>query len=89
MTLRLPGRFETLAAVESAGVDMVQLGYPESFFSEYASNVRALDEGALAAAAKAYIRPEEIVWIVVGDLAKIEAGVRELGLGEVTKITAE
>jgi zinc protease len=68
---------------------MVLLCYPESFFSEYASNVRALDEGALAAAAKTYIRPEEIVWIVVGDLAKIEPGVRSLGLGDAVRIEAE
>ena len=89
MTLRLPGRFETLAAVESAGVDMVQLGYPEEFFSNYAKNVRALGESDLAAAAKSYVRPQEIVWIVVGDLKKVEAGVRELGLGEAVRIQAE
>jgi zinc protease len=89
MTLRLPGRFETLAAVESAAVDMVQLGYPEAFFADYAKNVRALGEADLAAAAKSYIRPDEIVWIVVGDLAKIESGVRSLGLGEAVRIEAE
>ncbi|HEY8143185.1 MAG TPA: pitrilysin family protein [Kofleriaceae bacterium] len=85
MTLRLPGRFETLAAVESAAVDMVQLGYPEEFFSNYSANVRGLGERDLAAAAKAFIRPGEVVWLVVGDLAKIEAGLRELDLGEVVR----
>ncbi len=89
MTLRLPGRFETLAALESAAVDMVQLGYPESFYSDYARNVRALGPGDLAAAASAFIRPQEMVWIVVGDLAKVEAGVRSLGLGEVVRVEAE
>ncbi len=85
MTLRLPGRFETLAAVESAAVDMVQLGYPEEFFSNYSANVRALGEADLATAAKTFVRPAEVVWLVVGDLAKIEAGLRELDLGDVVR----
>jgi zinc protease len=29
------------------------------------------------------------VWVVVGDRAKIEAGVRELGFGEIRLIDAE
>ena len=35
------------------------------------------------------MRPEELVWIVVGDLAKIEAGVAGLGLGELIRIDAD
>ena len=86
MTLRLPGRFETLTAVEGAALDMALLGYPESYFANYAENVRGLSEADLAAAAKTFIRPEDVVWIVVGDLAKVEAGIRELGLGEVERV---
>jgi zinc protease len=29
------------------------------------------------------IRPSAMTWVVVGDLAKIEPGIRALGLGEV------
>ena len=29
------------------------------------------------------IRPDRLVWVVVGDRAKIEAGLRELNIGEV------
>ena len=46
-TLGLPGRFETLDALERAAVDIVSLGYPDDYYANYAKNVRALDEKAL------------------------------------------
>jgi zinc protease len=85
MTLRLPGRFETLEALESAAIDLINFGYPPEYYYEYAENVRRLTEQQLAAAAARFIRPGEITWVVIGDLAKIEAGVRELGFGEVVR----
>jgi zinc protease len=30
-----------------------------------------------------------VIWIVVGDLAQIEKGTRELNLGEVTRLDAD
>ena len=42
-----------------------------------------------AGAGKKFIRPDEIVWIVIGDLRKIESGVRELGFGEIVKLNAD
>jgi zinc protease len=68
---------------------MVNLGHPPEYFMRYGENVRALTESALASASKKYVHPDEIVWVVVGDLKKIEAGVRELGLGEVERIEIE
>jgi zinc protease len=85
-TLGLPGRFDNLEALERAAIDIVSLGYADDYYANYATNVRALDEKALAAAAKVFIRPDEIVWLVVGDLAKVEAGIRELKLGEVIRL---
>jgi len=85
-TLGLSGRFETLDALEAAAVQLVNLGYPDDYFAQYASRVMALDEAALAAAAKQYIHPGEIIWLVVGDLKKIETGIRELKLGEVVRL---
>lgn len=86
MTMRLPGRFETLSALESAALEMVSYGYPDDYWSRYASRVRSLDEQQLAAAAERFIRPGEVTWIVVGDLAKIEQGIRSLELGEIVKV---
>ncbi|HEX8337435.1 MAG TPA: pitrilysin family protein, partial [Pyrinomonadaceae bacterium] len=89
MTLRLPARFETLDALEGAAVRMVNYGLPADYWSRYATDVRALTDAQLNAAAKKFVRPGEIIWIVVGDLRKVEKGVRELGFGEVIRLNAD
>ena len=88
-TLRLPGSFETLGSLQGAAIRMTNLGYPDDYFARYASSVRSLNEEALNSAVKAYVRPDEVIWLVIGDLKKIEAGVRELHLGEVIKLDAD
>jgi zinc protease len=88
-TMRLPGRFETLNTLEGAAINVLNYGYPDDYYSKYATNARALTADALNSAAKKAVHPDEIVWIVVGDLKKIEAGVRELGFGEIIKVSAE
>jgi zinc protease len=89
MTLRLPGRFETLRALEGAAVDLVNYGYPAEYYYDYAENMRALTETDLAAAAASYVTPGELFWLVVGDLEKVEAGIRELGYGEISRLDAD
>ncbi len=89
MTSRLAGRFETIAALEAAAVSSLNLGLADDYWPRYAANMRALSEPQLAAAAARFVRPGELVWLVLGDLRKIEAGVRELGWGEVTVLNAQ
>ena len=88
-TLSLPGRFETLSALESAALHLVNYGAPDDYWTNYARAVRSLDESALAHAARKFVRPPEVIWIVVGDLAKIEEGVRELKYGDVTRLDGD
>ncbi len=87
-TLSLPGRFATLSSIENAAIDIVSYGYPADYYSKYADRVQALTEADLAAAAKKYIHPDQMLWIIRGDLKKIEPGIRELGLGEVMQVDA-
>lgn len=88
-TMRLPGSFETLGSLQNAAIRMTNLGYPDDYFAKYASTVRSLNEDTLNSAVKTYVRPDEVIWLVIGDLKKIEAGVRELNLGEVIKLDAD
>jgi|CZKY01.1.fsa_nt_gi zinc protease len=81
-TLKLPGSRETLEALGLSIVDLVQFGLPDDYYDTYAGKVRALKTSDLNEAAKEVVRPDNLIWIVVGDRAKIEPGVRELGLGE-------
>jgi zinc protease len=88
-TLGLPGRFATLASLETAAIQLVNYGYPDDYFTTYGRRVRELSADDLAAAAKKFIRPDEVIWIVVADLAQVEAGIRSLNLGEVVKLDGD
>jgi zinc protease len=89
MTSRLPGRFEDLSSLENAAVTLVNFGLPDDYWSNYAGRMRGLTETQLDTAAKKFVRPGEITWLIVGDMAKIEKGIRELGYGEVIKLNAD
>ncbi len=81
-TLKLPGSRETLDALGQSIVDLVQFGLPDDYYDTYAGKVRALKTNDVNQAAKEVVRPDNLTWIVVGDRAKVESGVRELNLGE-------
>ncbi len=88
-TLSLPGSRETLDAVGQSILDLVQFGLPDDYYETYAGKVRALKTGDLDDAAKVVIHPDNMVWVVVGDRAKIEAGIKELGFGEMRLLDAD
>jgi zinc protease len=88
-TLSLPGSRETIEAVGQSIVDLVHFGLPDDYYETFAAKVRALKTSDLNDAAKAVVHPDNMIWVVVGDRAKIEAGVKELNLGEVRMMDAD
>jgi zinc protease len=81
-TLSLPGSRETQEEVGASINDLVQYGLPDDYYETMAGKIRALKTTDLASAAKTIVHPDNLIWVVVGDRAKIEAGVKELNLGE-------
>jgi len=88
-TLSLPGSRETMNEVGNSIGNLVEYGLPDDYYEKYAGRVRALQIPDLEAAAKRVVHPDHLVWVVVGDRAKIEAGVRELNLGELKFLNAD
>ncbi len=88
-TLTLPGRWETSGSIVNSIEEIVQFGLPDDYWQSYADTVKALDQAAVAAAAKQVLEPGRLVWVVVGDREKIEAGIRDLGLGAIHLIDAD
>ena len=88
-TLRLPGQYETKRSVLRALRDIETYDLPDDYFKTYAGKVRSLQLADIGRAAKAIVHPNRMVWVVVGDLSMIEAGVRELGFGEVLRLSTE
>ena len=88
-TLRLPGSRETLDAVGISINSLLKYHWPDDFYDKMAGRIRALKTAELETAAKEVIHPDRFVWVIVGDRAKIEAGVRELNLGEIRFIDSD
>ena len=88
-TLSLPGSRETLNSVGSSITDLIQFRWPDNYYDTMVGKIHALKTSDLDEAAKQVIHPDNLVWVVVGDRAKIEAGIRELGIGEIRYIDAD
>jgi zinc protease len=88
-TLALPGSFETVQQLSGAYSNILQYGLPEDYYNTFTQKALALTPDSANEIAKKYILPDHLIWVVVGDMSKVESGVRELNLGEVHKIDAD
>ncbi|MBI2384159.1 MAG: insulinase family protein [Gammaproteobacteria bacterium] len=89
MVLSLPGENETSQQVAGSFLKILTFGLPDSYYNDFVRKVYALTPAEANAAARKLLHPEALTWLVVGDLAKIEAPVRKLGFGEVTVLDAD
>jgi zinc protease len=88
-TLRLPGAWETAGRVAGSIAEIVRYNLPDDYFAVYPNKVRALTQEDVRKAAQTVVHPEKMIWVVVGDRAKIESGIRELNLGELHLLDAD
>ena len=88
-TLSLPGRWETASAVLRDIGEIVTYDLPDDYWDTYADNVRNLSLEQIAEAADDVIKPDNLLWVVVGDREKIEPRIRELELGEIIHLDAD
>lgn len=77
--LSLSGQWETMSAVSSSLQQIVNYNYPENYFDTYSDKMKNLNLTQIHNAANKVIKPEKVIWVVVGDKAKIEPGLKELG----------
>jgi zinc protease len=85
----LAGRWETSDAVASALGEIVTFGLPDDYYATYSDRVRGANDAAVNAAAKKFVASDQMVWVVIGDRAKIESGIKEVGLGDVVLLDAD
>ncbi len=88
-TISLPGQWETMGAVEGSIQEMLRYSYAEDYFKTYAGKVKALKLKDLNTSATKLLHPESLQWIIVGDKAKIEQGIKELGFDEIHEIDGD
>ena len=82
-TLTLSGRWETDRAVANSIAELIRFDRPADYFAKNSEAVLALRPEDLRTAASEIVHPHRLVWVIVGDRAKIETGLKELGLGEI------
>ena len=88
-TLGLPGMFETAAQMANAYANILQYRLPENYYDTFTQTATSLTPAQANAVAARAIVPGQLTWVVVGDMSKVEAGIRELKLGEVRRIDAD
>ena len=67
----LPGSFETSSDLLGAIMRNALYGRPDDYYTKLADRYRALTPAALDAAARKVIDPSRLIWVVVGDAAKV------------------
>jgi zinc protease len=89
LTLTLPGTWETIGAVAGTIDEIVAFGLDDRYFDTYADKVRAQTPASVTSAATRTVLPDHLVWVIVGDRARIESGLRSLDLGEIHLVDAD
>jgi len=88
-TRTMAGDFETGSAVASAMSTIDAYGLSADYYDTFAERIRGVTTDQLAQVVNRLILPGRQVWVVIGDKAKIEADLKQAGLGEVTELDAD
>ena len=83
LSLGLIGDFETFGSLMSGLSGIVSFDREDDFLDNLPTKYRSMTMDNINAAAERYIDPSIWTWVIVGDLSKIEQGIRELDLGEI------
>lgn len=79
----LPGLYETADMVLATISDNLRHRRPDDYVNQRQARIQAMQPETVQAAAATHLKPDALTWVIVGDLSKIEAGVRGLNIGEV------
>src|SRR3546814_6097703 len=76
----LPGSFETSSQLLGSIARNATFERPNDYYETLADRYRAMNAADLDAAARRYIRPNDLIWVIVGDAAKVGPQLQPLGL---------
>ncbi len=78
-TLELPGSWETNNAILNSLSEIVDYNLPDNYYDTYVKKINSLSDSEITKVAKRILAPDKMIWVVVGDLSKIEDPLKELG----------
>ncbi len=79
----LPGAFETTGSLVGSMIANAALGRAPDFAKQLKQRYEAIQGPDVATAAAREFRTNDLLWVIVGDRAKIEPGIRRLNIGPV------
>jgi len=83
-----PQNFQYISGIAGQIGWLVVNSLPIDYWQKYLAEVMTVDAGKVTDMAKAYLHPDALLIVVMGDRAQVEAGLRGLGLGEIVAIDA-
>jgi zinc protease len=89
LALGYPSNFESIEAIAQEVSDVYSYKLPENSLNQYIGNVLKVSEADVERVAKTYVDPRNMVLVVVGDLSKIEAGIKAMKPGKINYLTKE
>jgi len=89
VALGFPQDFQSVASIAAQLQDLTLYNLPNDYFDSYITRVMQVSRGDVQRVAGKYIDPERLAMVVVGDRARIEAGIRALKLGVVKTLTID
>ncbi|HMF92693.1 MAG TPA: hypothetical protein VKE96_00285, partial [Vicinamibacterales bacterium] len=89
VSLRYPSAFEATGDISRRLEDALVYHLPDDYFSSYVQKIQAVSAADVQRVAQKYIQPDHTIIVVVGDLKKIEPGIRALNLGSIKTLTID
>lgn len=87
--LQLPGIWETNSSVLSTLQNNLNYERGQDYLKNYPTMLQNMQLADVQKSAKKLIHPNSLAWVIVGDRSKIEAGIKELNIGEIRFIDSE
>jgi len=78
-----------VSQLSSAYSTILQYKLPADYYNTYTQKALAATPEQINTLAARTVLPKQLVWIVVGDLSKVEKDIRALNLGEVRRIDVD
>ena len=77
--LQIPGSYETTNSVVYAIDQIVTYGLKDDYFAENARKLKSVQTKDIQELALETIKPDQMVWVIVGDRSAVEAPLKEAG----------
>ena len=80
LTFSLPLEWETDEGIANAIVTSVRRGLPDRAIEKFVTDVREVTKVQVEQAARQTLRPDAMVWLVIGDRSKVEPQLKKAGI---------